>query len=393
MFWADRPGSCRTRRLFLLLFFLAITCSNFHAEQLPVKTYTTADGLGRDQINRIVQDSHGFMWFCTSEGLSRFDGYKFTNYTTANGLPSNVITDLLEARDGTYLIATPNGLAVFNPRGAARFSVSSPSEPGGEQINVLLEDREGGIWCGTIAGLYKIERTSGEWRFHLVDLGLRKENYDSWLVEALIEDRSGSLWVGTRGSGLTRYWPDGRREHFTTAEGLPRDRVTALLEDRTGRLWVGTSNGLCRLVPDPQPQRRVVADLFTIKEGLTDNWVSTLFESAEGQLLVGSKGFSELNNVQDTRVHFRSFTTAHAGPDEFRTTPLWGVGQRVFFMHDGRTSDLLEAIRAHFSFPSPPDPRHHDPAYPASEANGVIRNFNELSNFDKQAILDFLRSL
>ena len=82
-----------------------------------------------------------------------------------------------------------------------------------------------------------------------------------------------------------------------------------------------------------------------------------------------------------------------AGPDEFRTTPLWGVSQRIFFLHDGRTSDLLEAILEHFSPASPPNPRHHDPAYPASEANGVIRNFNELSVRDKQAILDFLRSL
>jgi len=82
-----------------------------------------------------------------------------------------------------------------------------------------------------------------------------------------------------------------------------------------------------------------------------------------------------------------------AGPDEFRTTPLWGVGQRIFFMHDGRTSDLLEAINAHFSLPTQADQRHHDPAYPASEANGVMRNFNELSNADKQAVLNFLRSL
>src|SRR5215813_5620597 len=82
-----------------------------------------------------------------------------------------------------------------------------------------------------------------------------------------------------------------------------------------------------------------------------------------------------------------------AGPDEFRTTPLWGVGQRIFFLHDGRTSDLLEAILAHFSPPSAPDPLHHDPAYPASEANGVIRNFKELSIHDKQSVLDFLRSL
>jgi len=82
-----------------------------------------------------------------------------------------------------------------------------------------------------------------------------------------------------------------------------------------------------------------------------------------------------------------------AGPDEFRTTPLWGVGQRIFFLHDGRTSDLLEAIRAHFSFAASPDPRHRNPAYQASEANGVVLNFNALPAVDKQAVLDFLRSL
>jgi CxxC motif-containing protein (DUF1111 family) len=68
-----------------------------------------------------------------------------------------------------------------------------------------------------------------------------------------------------------------------------------------------------------------------------------------------------------------------AGPREFRSTPLWGVGQRIFFLHDGRTSDLLEAIRAHRS--------------DGSEANAVIGRFESLPVPDKQAILDFLRSL
>jgi Di-haem oxidoreductase, putative peroxidase len=74
-----------------------------------------------------------------------------------------------------------------------------------------------------------------------------------------------------------------------------------------------------------------------------------------------------------------------AGPDEFRTTPLWGVGQRLFFLHDGRTSDLLEAINQHFS-PS-------GAVYPASEANAVVQQFLSLPVADKQAVLDFLRSL
>jgi CxxC motif-containing protein (DUF1111 family) len=68
-----------------------------------------------------------------------------------------------------------------------------------------------------------------------------------------------------------------------------------------------------------------------------------------------------------------------AGPDEFRTAPLWGLGQRIFFLHDGRTSDLLDAIKEH--------------AGSGSEANGVIRNFNNLSSEQKQNLLNFLRSL
>ena len=86
-------------------------------ERLPIKTYTIADGLVSNKISRIVRDSRGFLWFCTEEGLSRFDGYTFTNYTTEQGLPSNWVDDLLETRSGTLLVATYEGLCVFNPQG------------------------------------------------------------------------------------------------------------------------------------------------------------------------------------------------------------------------------------------------------------------------------------
>ena len=72
-------------------------------------------------------------------------------------------------------------------------------------------------------------------------------------------------------------------------------------------------------------------------------------------------------------------TQGGAGPDEFRSAPLWGVGQRVFFLHDGRTANLVEAIRAHKSS--------------GSEANKVIDRFNKLSTQEQQEIIDFLRSL
>ena len=69
----------------------------------------------------------------------------------------------------------------------------------------------------------------------------------------------------------------------------------------------------------------------------------------------------------------------NAGPDEFRTAPLWGLGQRLFFLHDGRTSDLMAAIQAHSGN--------------GSEANGVINAFNSLSPSQKQDLLNYLRSL
>jgi CxxC motif-containing protein (DUF1111 family) len=87
-------------------------------------------------------------------------------------------------------------------------------------------------------------------------------------------------------------------------------------------------------------------------------------------------------------------TQGQATGDMFRTTPLWGVGQRRFFLHDGRTDDLLEAILAHASpVAECGDDHDRSTCYGPSEANAVIHNFKKLDARDKQAILDFLRSL
>jgi CxxC motif-containing protein (DUF1111 family) len=74
-----------------------------------------------------------------------------------------------------------------------------------------------------------------------------------------------------------------------------------------------------------------------------------------------------------------------AGGDEFRTAPLWGLGQRIFFLHDGRISDLVQTIQAHGS--------NGNHTYPSSEANGVVNNYGHLSTSDQQDLLNFLRSL
>jgi CxxC motif-containing protein (DUF1111 family) len=92
-----------------------------------------------------------------------------------------------------------------------------------------------------------------------------------------------------------------------------------------------------------------------------------------------------VNLFSDLLVHHMGrgladgITQGAAGPDDFRTAPLWGVGQRIFFLHDGRTSNLVEAIHAHKS--------------KGSEANKVIEHFYRLKGQEQQEIIDFLRSL
>jgi CxxC motif-containing protein (DUF1111 family) len=111
-----------------------------------------------------------------------------------------------------------------------------------------------------------------------------------------------------------------------------------------------------------------------------------------------------VNLFSDLLVHHMGSTLAdnivqgNAGPDEFRTTPLWGLGQRLFLLHDGRTTDLNVAIQDHFSqrFSDGGDNPSKDfrsYAYDRSEANAVVERFNTLSETEKQAIFDFLRSL
>jgi ligand-binding sensor domain-containing protein len=67
------------------MWMLVAAAIEVHAEQLPIKTYTTADGLAHNRVKRVVQDSHGFLWFCAASGLSRFDGYRLSTIRLRKG--------------------------------------------------------------------------------------------------------------------------------------------------------------------------------------------------------------------------------------------------------------------------------------------------------------------
>lgn len=285
---------------FIFIFSLAAT-----AERLPVKTYTVADGLQRDLVSRIRQDSRGFLWFCTGEGISRFDGVGMTNFTVSDGLPNRVVNDFLETKNGTIYIATGKGLARLNPRGSkgnSLFTTFLPENPKSEKILVLYQDLKNQIWVGTSDGLYKLVETDVSVSFEPVTLGESLEGFggavfvpnpNTLYINAILETKNGALWIGTFGSGLFRLSPNGAVKRFhADADGFGDNKITALMETRDGRLWMGMRNdeegGVCIL--DAEATEKPVRNCFLTRDGLPANRIRDLFESGDGVVWLATTG-------------------------------------------------------------------------------------------------------
>lgn len=218
------------------------------AELLPIRSFTTLDGLAHNHINRIKTDSHGFLWFCTDAGLSRFDGKTFFNLTTADGLPHPDVNDIVEDREGTFWLATDGGISRFRPQSPAtrekpKIETFRPEERPDEHFDAVEFDLAGRLWAGGQTGLYLVDRSQG------VRVTPRKEGMPSAAIPRILASRRGGLWIATRAGALYR-GDDGR---ITRVRPSPHGQkpfdtyAESLLEDRSGRLWIGyRTGGFCR---------------------------------------------------------------------------------------------------------------------------------------------------
>src|SRR6266516_1664644 len=235
--------------------FVLVASTLSRSERLPIKLYTTADGLWSSSTNYLMRDSHGFIWFCTRDGLSRFDGYRFINYRIGTG--SSYPTYLLETHKGVYWIAlNGGGLYRYDPTASTSTAASAQPDTNGddprvvldaelvsqENFSTLFEDRQGNLWAAT-SGLSLIEDNNGKVSFRQIELNLPEElNRGFFRIYAISEGQDGSLWLGTT-QGLMRRLPDGRIAHFTISREGDFDLTQNLLADREGRIWIGHNSG------------------------------------------------------------------------------------------------------------------------------------------------------
>lgn len=271
-----------------------------YAAHPPVRLFTAEDGLVRNWIKRIHRDSRGYLWFCTVEGLSIFDGSHFTNFTTRDGLPSRIVNDVLETHDGEYWIATGDGLSRFYPVARKNgghfenFRVGSSEDA--NRVGVLFEDSARNVWCGTDAGLYRLNRSTSEVRIEPV--ALERGRFPE--IRVLAEDPAHRLWAG--GDGVYVRRPDGSIFRLPDRD-LPGGAKSILMEEK--RVWIG-GEGLVGLSLDTDPP---------VMTAHYRNWngqpllALALHLHAAGEIWIGGHGLTRFRPDAPIESRFQPFRT------------------------------------------------------------------------------------
>jgi len=286
----------------LIVFFIVSLSSPLSARQnLKFDHISVEQGLSDERIHCILQDSKGFMWFGTQDGLNRYDGYTITVYKhdreNSESLSYNLVYSIYEDRAGVLWIGTwYGGLNKFN-RETGTFTryQHDPTDPQSLSSNIIrsiFEDRSGVLWLGTWGGgLNKFDRETGSFTRYQHD-STNPQSLSSDAVYSVYEDKSGVLWVGANGGlnkfdretgSFTRYQHDP-----TNPQSLSSDVVWSIYEDRSGVLWIGTQYGLDKFNRETETFTHYQYDPIILESSSGYNLVTSIYESRTEELWIGT---------------------------------------------------------------------------------------------------------
>ena len=308
-----------TKRIIYVVILLGLmACVRVFAQQINIKFehLSIEEGLSQSGVNCILQDSRGFLWFGTGDGLNKYDGYSFEIYKhdpdNAGNLSNNDVLALFEDRSGTLWIGTRRGLNKYNPRDNTFThwlnDSDNPSSLSHNHVLSIYESQDGLLWIGTNGGgLNRFDKDSNQFTRFLN----QPENPNSLShndVFSISSDSMDTLWIGTR-DGLNQF--DSKNEAFIrwpdrpgNAKSLSHNEVRAIFADRSGTLWIGTRDGLNEVDLQEGTLRRWLNEPGNSKS-LSHNEIRSIFEDSSGMLWIGTWG-GGLNrfNHQDKTFSF-----------------------------------------------------------------------------------------
>lgn len=343
--------------LFIIFFTISLRIISQN-ENIIFEQYTVDNGLSQSTINCIFQDSKGYLWIGTQDGLNRFNGKTFDIFYNDplddKSISNKWIYDIVEDKKGNLWIATILGLNKFNRKNETfkRFfhdSKNPRSIPGNEILGLLVDDnntlwirtRENlskydnkdfhsfeissdrffikkiskkipivktphTIWTSSDKGIYYVSTTTGAYGNITNINGTTIANP---YVTALVYDNKQTLWVGTI-NGLSKY--DMRRKTFTNffhkkndENSLPANSINYLTIDHSGNIWVATDVGLCKFNPETNKFITYKSDPTDLTS-LSYNVVLSLLEDNSHNLWIGTDG-NGINKVNLKPLKFKLY--------------------------------------------------------------------------------------
>ncbi len=289
------------RNLPLLFFNLCFIFAGFGQglnSNLRFGRISVDKGLSQAKVYCTYQDSQGYLWFGTEDGLNKYDGYSFEIYkynpTDNKAISNNIVRCIFEDSKQNLLVGTDNGLNIYN-RGNGSFKrlQNNPADKNSisnDIISSIAEDKNGVVWIGTSNGLNTFDASTG--KFSLIpSLPADPGSLSSNAISSLLLDKSGTLWVGTVSDGLNalntksrkwiRYYHDGNNPN-----SISENEITCLSQDKSGNIWAGTVNGGVNVI-NPQTGK---ATHYTQDNGLSSNSVFSVLEDKNGHIWIGTLG-------------------------------------------------------------------------------------------------------
>jgi len=322
-------------------------------DNIKFKNITIEDGLSQSSIKTIYQDSKGYIWIGTEDGLNRYNGYEFKQYKydeyDKNSIANNYIVNIIEDKNGYIWVSTKSGvsridtdkdeiknyypeknngnlldsstwrllhttedkLIVLGTNGVNlydeekdTFNIMSIKE---NKLNISymhseIEDSNGHIWIGTDKGLVELDKD-----FNLV------KSYQDTIGEIAIyniyDDSKGNLWVCTLGNGLFRInLNDKSIKNYKNNENhysIASDNVRDVISDSNGKLWVGTDKGICAF--DYETEKFITYSKKVYESNtLTDNSILCLLKDKSGLIWIGTYNGISRFNPNTKFLHFKS---------------------------------------------------------------------------------------
>lgn len=295
------------KRFNLISFFLILLIAQpniFSQHPIRFKRISIEQGLTQSTVYQMFQDKMGFMWFCTQDGLNKFDGYKFEvvyNEPNNSGSISNnyIYCAALDEEGNIWLGTNGGGLNKYNPKTnfAERFlyNFNDNNSLSANIVRSIAIDNDQNVWIGTEGGgLCRFNPRKNLFTKYFQSKA-NAPNINANTIFSLLVDRQNNLWIGSESDGLYCYnLKTAKVNHYQSnpndTSSLGSDKILCIYQDGLQQIWIGTENGGLHLFnKQTQKFKRFVHDVKN-PYSISGNTIYSIIQDANGAYWVGIEG-------------------------------------------------------------------------------------------------------